>query len=162
VTKFEGSHPMLYDRLIAAGLTPDFPRPDAPSYAATKRFATAIVLVLLTVALCRDNRSLSLNPWRRAFFGTSRHQLVRWAEAAHAEGNDQAELEFLEASLDVDRDDPRHARALVQEFADIGRCDRAAALAASSESAILKEGHLTHETLADLLAACRSRDVGLR
>ena len=41
-------HPHLYDRLVSAGVTPDYPRPDAP---ASLNWSTGLMLLLLVILL---------------------------------------------------------------------------------------------------------------
>lgn len=50
VTKREGAHPHLYDRMEAAGVTPDYPRP-APPPARLGRISGALLIVALMFSL---------------------------------------------------------------------------------------------------------------
>lgn len=43
-----GSHPSLYDRMLAAGVTPDFPRPEPPGRRGTFGIALVLFVVLVT------------------------------------------------------------------------------------------------------------------
>jgi hypothetical protein len=50
-SKKRASHPHLYDRLIAAGVTPDFPRPSAPASIAWHGFIFTMALGGISVIL---------------------------------------------------------------------------------------------------------------
>jgi Zn-dependent protease with chaperone function len=51
VTVRQGTHPHLYDRLMAAGVTPDFPRPEPAKATTWYGHALAVLLALLAMAL---------------------------------------------------------------------------------------------------------------
>ena len=125
-----GSHPSLYDRLLAAGVNPDFPRP-APPRQGGALFAIVIMLIVgLALDGFRSDRR-EASTWHLALFGSSTAQMWGWSERARMQGNTAAELDFIEATLDpfLYNNDYGGSIAAVEALARRGACDRAARLA---------------------------------
>jgi hypothetical protein len=122
-----GTHPCLYDRLLSAGVRPDFPRPKNPPGRAALLLVVLTCLVLVkTFYVAREGTEASA--WRLALFGGA-HQLGLWADAAHARGDERAEIEFLEASVDADPFDDQRRTSSIRALAAHGWCDRALRMA---------------------------------
>jgi Zn-dependent protease with chaperone function len=128
------THPSLYDRMIAAGVTPDFPRPRAPSrLPSLVAFATIFVLAtagtVLTILAVgevgerRDDRSaviLSL-----ALFGPDPYKVADLALIEYADGDLAGSERLLRAATRLEPESPWwHAdHALV--LAQLGHCEEA-------------------------------------
>jgi Zn-dependent protease with chaperone function len=139
----KGVHPHLYDRMLAAGVTPDFPRP-APPPKARGRVALALALcffvpaatllaglpLLLAPFAVHDTRASDL----RIALERGGEPLMQRALLEYSHGNAESAARFANAALAVF---PwRHdAHALVaMALAGAGRCDEARAALRASEA----------------------------
>ena len=128
-------HPHLYDRLIAAGVPPDFLRPDPPSQrrmwagVAAATALLALVAFLLTgppfvfeLLATESERASNLD----LAFGPDAGSLLRRAMLEDSRGNSEAALAFASASTALEPDfiGPPALRAMV--LAREGRCEEAA------------------------------------
>src|SRR5207249_9576995 len=136
VTSGSGVHPSLYDRMIAAGVTPDYRRPVAPTYRRTFGALMAPVALLgaITVAFAvwreSDDRLAPTN-LRLALGGDSRDLLFAGAHAWSG-GDVRRGSALYGAGLWADPAAPGYARgwrAYAGMLAYARRCDEARAAA---------------------------------
>jgi len=132
-------HPHLYDRMVAAGVTPDYPRPRPP----VRRFpllaviGTAVALATLMAMLAQalERCAVSSNPWLATVAltatGLNTPALIRLAQCADATDDEELAVArwFAATRLDPHRTDV--AAYAVMRLALIGRCDEAEALFAT-------------------------------
>ncbi len=124
-----GSHPHLYDRMEAAGVTPAYPRPAPPSRAraAVGFVAGVTVLVALPFAVGALSTGYSAAPERRAaldvalFGGTADAFFQLAGYGANRAPEDAAT--FLRASLALRPLDHRAQARLAEALAELRRCD---------------------------------------
>lgn len=126
-----GSHPPLYDRMLAAGVMPDFPRPAPPT--GSSGGATRVILLLgLALSLVADSRPFWDMPplddaQQRAvtiemlFTGGTAAEL---AEQRLAAGRADDAITLLSAAIAVD-DWWGYRGQLASLLADAGRCEAA-------------------------------------
>jgi Zn-dependent protease with chaperone function len=142
----KGVHPHLYDRMLAAGVTPDFPRP-APPPKARGRVALALALsffvpaatllaglpLLLTPFAAHDTRVSDL----RIALERGSEPLMQRALIEYSHGNAEPAIRFARAAMAVEpwRHDP-HA-LVAMSLAGAGRCDEARAALLEAEALAL-------------------------
>jgi Zn-dependent protease with chaperone function len=130
----KGVHPHLYDRMLSAGVTPDFPRP-APPPKARGRVALAVALlffvpaatllaglpILMTPFAAHDVRASDL----RIALERGSEPLMQRALVEYSHGNTEPAVRFANAALALDpwRHDP-HA-LVAMSLAQTGRCNDA-------------------------------------
>ncbi|MCA9622247.1 MAG: M48 family metalloprotease [Myxococcales bacterium] len=133
-------HPHLYDRLVAAGATPSYPRPDPPPRARTLVailliailgvLASALVPILLPSALPRMKDPTQAATLAIAFNSEPAWHLAMLAHTRWEAGSLDAAAALYEAALEIGG--PREVgeaerSALVFLYARQGQCDRAQA-----------------------------------
>ncbi len=130
-----GSHPSLYDRLLAAGYSPDYPRPRPPSLAriglgAGLAVLFAALLPWLTLSLPNLSDGLLRDPQqaalaRSALRGGERQTLMRLVDAVAGMGSD---AEARELSMALREAAPAHHGVVAQDArlaASAGHCTEA-------------------------------------
>jgi Zn-dependent protease with chaperone function len=137
------SHPELYDRMLAAGVEPSYPRPAPPSRLrialgsgmAFTAFATGMALLVMLPQLCgmltRDPERRVL--WSVALSGGRRDllELAGWRAATAGSEQGIALARAAGAADPRDHHAPAYAATLL---ADDGRCDEASAALRGAES----------------------------
>jgi Zn-dependent protease with chaperone function len=143
------SHPQLYDRLVAAGVSPDFPRPKTPARAWGAVPAVVLFTLVLAAMHARERYADEPSSLRLALFGGTAHDLSLWANAAQNAKNEAAELSLREAALSDDPDQRQLQADLLVALLRHGKCDPAM---------VLTKGPST----SDLLAACKGEKPAVR
>jgi Zn-dependent protease with chaperone function len=143
------THPELYDRLVAAGAPPPYPRPSAPSRERFYRgllieIIVAIVGILGLICLAVPLPNLVLDPqsaasWTIGAVGGTFDEACLLARAAHDRGDGPSELEFYRAAWALDASRDYAPAMLAGRLADQGRCAEARAYWAEAQ---LQESHL--------------------
>jgi hypothetical protein len=134
-------HPHLYDRVLAAGVTPGYPRPEPPS---SRRFEAALVLpivwlvfasamlaglpTLLTLPAIHDQRAsdlvIALEP--------GPGPLLRRALFEEAHGRSDGVLAFARAAASLAPEQHESVALAAMALARQGRCDEAEAMLADA------------------------------
>ena len=140
-------HPDLYDRMIAAGAQPSYPRPAKPKLRPRLLLAgfSALVIALACTAIGVPLRTLARD---RIAEG-----LARDADAHLAARDDDGALPILIESLALVRDDPRTWARYARAMAGIGECQEARESAARAR---LLPGATEPEAAALLMQADRA------
>ena len=139
-------HPHLYDRLQAAGITPDFPRPAPPSMTRMRVATLLAILWLVPASALLAGLPLLLTPasaqsvWASDLaIGLERgcDPLLRRALLEHARGNGESAVRFADAAIAADplRHEAYALAAMV--LAGMGRCDDASDYLFESEALAL-------------------------
>ncbi|HWE35750.1 MAG TPA: M48 family metalloprotease [Isosphaeraceae bacterium] len=127
-------HPFLYDRMLAAGVEPAYPRPGPPSKGRL-RLATLPALGLFTLAVSAGTFGVALSPpgipsrapARRVDPGriARARTLADDARRSLADGDAEEAAEDYEAAGQLDPTEPRYPADLAVVLAGLGRCDEA-------------------------------------
>jgi len=115
VLRARRTHGNLYDRMMAAGATPDYPRPAPPSYArSVVPFAFSLVLLLgLQFGFERFSHSFwaaegsnteKASLWHLAIGGGGAHTVAEIAELKEAHGYPEQAAIFSRAASELDND----------------------------------------------------------
>lgn len=163
-------HPNLYDRLLAAGVQPDYPRPAPPprSFLLT---AAAVVLFAtgwLGLALALPPALSSLLPYEQqallpaALWGSSEADLVGTLAAGQIEaGKTEEAIELLRAGLARHPDDVYLHIALAETLDHEERCEEARKAYADFQVQLAKgpafEREVWQDSLPDLLRTCEAQ-----
>ncbi len=154
------THPHLYDRLVAAGAPPDFPRPAKPS---RLRGSAALVVSLSTVAIgwmglpglrplmCGDVSSDSGALWSLALGGGDALGLSDLALVRSRRGDWEAAARLYRAALELEPGNRWHARNLAITLRRLERCP--AAVGALDALEVSREDELRRRLEASALAA---------
>jgi Zn-dependent protease with chaperone function len=142
-------HPHLYDRLIAAGRPPDYPRPGPPA-----RAGLAALPSLLLVAACAwaivPGSGWRLTPRQRTADALERQAMTSF----QANDLDAAARRYRRAA-EVDPVTPRHAANLAAVLVQLGRFDEAEQAIRRAEAA-LNRGADRDEATEALVAQVRA------
>lgn len=142
-------HSDLYDRMLAVGATPEYPRPEAPSK--RRRFAAlyvAMIAFMVTtttvkifsddlVGTERSSTTLALNGWqkyRRAWI---------YGELARRESDPVRAGSLLDIAIEADPAEPVYLMNRAMVAAQSGDCGRAGARLMQGLTAIEKQPHVT-------------------
>jgi Zn-dependent protease with chaperone function len=134
-----GTHPHLYDRLLAAGFTPDYPRPAAPSRVPGMLALAAFTLFWMIPGLVLSAPSV---PWasdeqnliaRLALTGGGLHTFRDFAYRDFDKGNLDGAVRLYRAAVALDSS-PYSAIDLALTLAGAGRCEEAAAALAHAHT----------------------------
>jgi Zn-dependent protease with chaperone function len=129
------SHPELYDRMVAAGVTPEYPRPRAPSrlrvwlgallvYVAASAGGIGLLLMARDVPRAvLDGESAAL--WTIGAFGGRSSEACLLAAAARDHGDPARELAFYRVAVDLDRSQAYASAMLAGRLAQQGDCAEA-------------------------------------
>lgn len=129
-----GIHPSLYDRMIAAGVEPDYPRPAPPKVSRLAALPVAFLLVLswtaflvvpsVLASFVDDDRAWA---WQEiALTGGHAEVLALLADVAWDEDDLDAALVFGRGAVALSPDDPWHRAGLAWTLAARGECAAAA------------------------------------
>jgi Zn-dependent protease with chaperone function len=126
------SHPHLYDRLIAAGVEPAYPRPDPPSRWRGMLGTITTLLTMMSGMLALDvglqlarERSEIAILGRIAVTGGSAHSLSDLALFHYRRGEYDQAVILYQAASEVDATSTRHACNLAIVLAHLDRCAEA-------------------------------------
>lgn len=150
------THPHLYDRLVAAGSPPDFPRPKPPSRfrAVLGNSVTVLVLVAAWIGLIvarfsfaprgGDERAIdrSLALGGRSAVDLSDLALVRW----HADRRAEAAV-LYQAAAEIDLGSPDFPANQAIVLASLGRCEEADIAAREAQRRHERNARLRGETV---------------
>jgi Zn-dependent protease with chaperone function len=125
-----GTHPALYDRMVAAGVEPDYPRPDAPRSTRLAVLPAACLLVFAWTAvlsapsllgtLLVDDRAWA---WQEiAATGGNADVLGLLADVAFEEDDLEAAAVFGRAAVTLAPSEPWHRAGLAWSLATGGDC----------------------------------------
>lgn len=145
----QASHPALYDRLLAAGRSPDFPRPDPPSRRGNLVGAVlGVASALLGIAVLEGAKELAAVEGKRgpvlvslALFGPSARDLGRLGTLAWEEDPGRAAACYR-AAADLEPGDSWWAFSEAMAEANRGACAEARQAFARAE-ALLPAGEAT-------------------
>ncbi len=119
-----GTHPSLYDRLLAAGVTPDYPRPLPPARSIWRVVVPAVGTVGLALLMQVPKVFPSSTPWWWVS-GSSANQLFDIG-MNHVDRNElEAAEPYLTAAAALKPDDPYSAFWRADVLLRIGRCTEA-------------------------------------
>lgn len=126
-------HPHLYDRLLTAGVTPDFARPLPPArwQLVVSMVGAATVSLILIVGLIQGLKAgvSTAGPWYHpmalAITGLDDEVLLRLAKNADANGNDELGTSRWLAAARVAEGRPDVAAYAIQRLSYAGRCSEA-------------------------------------
>jgi len=129
-----GVHPSLFDRMTAAGLEPDYPKPPPPKPARLAVFPPAILLVLgwaglmvLPPGLAAATLDDRLWAWQEiAMTGGHAEPLGLLADLAWEEGDLLEAVTYGRAAVALAPEDPWHRAGLAWSLATTGACAEAA------------------------------------
>ena len=122
------THPDLYDRLIAAGVEPEYPRPEPPPARRSVRLAgVGLTIAMVVVGVVTPN-VLESRGWRdgadieAALAATGGHGwlLERYGWVRHGEADDATARLAARAALEVQPDDPWLGLAVVGLLGESG------------------------------------------
>lgn len=137
------THPDLYDRLLAVGATPSFPRPMPPeNRVAGGLFWLAMGLIVGTgilvrgVVLARSADATDEGPviTEIALSGGNAFSLARLASFRAERGDTASALVLLRAAVALAPGDPYYPARAAALLAPLGRCDEAQAYLGEAES----------------------------
>lgn len=129
-----GTHPHLYDRLLAAGVTPEYPRPlPPPALRSSLALAGAAALLLIGTLLpfvgvtlaASQSRSGSPASFVSLPFGASGRDLERLGLAAWRQNDTRRAEVFIRAEVQIDPRKPRGWANLAGILAYTGKCPEA-------------------------------------
>lgn len=125
-------HPHLYDRLIASGTTPDYPRPAPPS---SDRLAalTTLFLVACLVGPIYWGRAVRDQPGRVAAYA-----LGKRAEEMYAAGDLVAAANLYRRAAERDPSTPHYPAGLAVVLLRLGRIDEAEAATLAAEAGLTR------------------------
>ena len=121
-------HPHLYDRLISAGLTPDYPRPKPPGHS-----IVAIVPALLLMGVAAWAVLTGLDHGRRQAYALSGQ-----ADALLLKGQVEPASRLYRQAADLDPELPHFSANLAKTLLSLGRIDEADAALATSGAALAR------------------------
>jgi Zn-dependent protease with chaperone function len=132
------THPELYDRMVAAGLTPRYSRPAAPPRGPWLVGLLALILsvtagsVVVTDLVARRIPRAVLAPdaiafWTAGAMGGTSEEACALAKAAHDRGDEPRELDLYRAAVDLYPVRAFAPAMLAGRLAQRGRCDEAKA-----------------------------------
>jgi Zn-dependent protease with chaperone function len=130
-----GTHPHLYDRLVAAGGAPDYERPKPPPRAPFFLALTvSSLLALAGYAAVEAGRYLlpanEAGPyWSLALYGGRAEALARLAGARFERDDKDGAATLYRAAAELDQHSVRYPANLAIVLARLGRCDEAEAAA---------------------------------
>jgi Zn-dependent protease with chaperone function len=152
------THPHLYDRMLAARVTPDYPRPDPPSNARTKWFVIGMLITLVAplIALAKYAEHAALQRsdqpslyWRAALSLDAAGALADLGQLRSKQQRLPESIAFFRASSAIAPTEPHAAANLAIVLARAGELDGARTALADAEGRML----LLTETDADRDAA---------
>jgi Zn-dependent protease with chaperone function len=118
-------HPDLYDRLIASGVTPDYPRPAPPPRVGPAAYPALLLAIAGAVLF-----GLGLDEGRREAY-----DLGRRAETLFLRGEREVAVGLFRRAAELDPETPEHAARLAWALAGVGRLDEAEAALRRAEEA---------------------------
>jgi Zn-dependent protease with chaperone function len=118
-----GSHPQLYDRLVAVGMQPDFPRPKPPARVWVAIPLLALFAVIFFAINARERHADEPSALRLALFGGAAYDMSLWATVAQNANNAPAEIALREAALREDPDNRPLQAELLAALLRHGKCD---------------------------------------
>jgi Zn-dependent protease with chaperone function len=150
------THPHLYDRLVAAGAPPDFPRPKPPSRFRAWLGMNATLLILLAAWIGLIVARFSFVPrgddegaiFRSLALGGRRAVDLSDLALVRSRANRLAEAAvFYQAAAEIDRDSPFYPANQAIVLAALGRCDEADNLAREAQRRHERKPRLRGETV---------------
>jgi Zn-dependent protease with chaperone function len=128
-------HPHLYDRLLAAGVTPSYPRPKQPSQVLLRlTLLGVIVATVMAVLAILDASALArvIPPdnetsveWRLALLPQTAWDLSNLARLRAASGDNDSAIAFTQAATQLARRSPYYPVHLAVYLGRAGRCSEA-------------------------------------
>jgi Zn-dependent protease with chaperone function len=125
-------HPHLYDRLVASGTTPDYPRP-APPPRDLLAAATTFILVACLVVPIFWVQAVREQSGRRAA-----HALGSQAQEAYAQGDLEAAADLYRRAAKQDPSMPHYPAGLAVVLLRLGRLDEAEAATFAAEAGLAR------------------------
>lgn len=165
------THPHLYDRLLAAGVTPDYERPRPPSRALMMT-ALIVATVLITapisgkaarwiVGLPRSMRGNESVVLASLAFGGGSTDLSRLAYLHHKRNDKEGAIAFYRAAMELDPDSVYDPAKLAIALSVLDRCEEASQAAAEAASRCARNNSPTNKHLVqsafDALRWCQAQ-----
>ncbi len=139
----ETTHPELYDRMLAAGETPSFPRPLPPPRRGAQLGGLGILIAVGLVALLRivvNARSFDATNEEPvvteiALTGGGAFDLARLAFLRAERGDIESALVLYRAAAELEPEDPHYFALAANALVPLGRCKEAEDMLARAEHA---------------------------
>lgn len=143
-------HPHLYDRLIAAGSPPDYPRPAPPPRVGLAALPSLLLVVACAWGIFSGMAWRNVTPGRREAYA-----LATRGRQSYEAGNLEAAARLFRRAAEVDAAQPLYAAYLAAALGRLGRLDEADQAVLQAEAA-LGRGPGRDESTAAFLAQLRA------